>query len=425
MMRVLRMRLADLALPVAAFALLLMPTVARGQQDFDDWLNREIAELVAARMAQTSHTNQVEIPSLGANSTALVDQASASDFVGVGVNPITLLNDGGDELERVTRAFTINPYVVYAALASPRDPLRPSFYRDRLAQVLRKFSITVGSEELESNDASVADRRATILGLKFLSWNERDLDRAEQDELIQQLRAASREFTSLRNAVIDSLFLWTHEELDFDTTTTDAIRFRNALSANLTRILESIGPQRRGQIDRMIEAAITPFEELQRAANDVAAEVRKSLQLSLAVFSKTGQDIANEYRASAIVEIGPKRALNVTLNGSFEFREATAIDGDDHYGASVAALATFQLTGDDIFGTQPATFSVSGRWKKLDGIDAIYAIQGKLSVPLVNGVTLPISVTYASDPELVEEDEVLGRVGLTIDTARLLKALQP
>ena len=401
-----------------------MPSGARAQQDFDDWLNRQIGELVAARIAQTSNTNQVEIPSLGANSTALVDQASASDFVGVGVNPVTVLNDKTDDVERATRAFTINPYVLYAALFSPRDPLRPGFYQERLAQVLRKFSLTVGSEELQSNEPGVPDRRATILGLKFLTWNKRDLDRSEREELIQQLRAASRTFTSLRNAVIDSLFLWTHEELGFDTTTADAIRFRNALGANLSRILESIGTQRRGEIDRMIQEAILPFEELQRVSNDLAADVRKRLQLSLAVFSKTGEDLADEYRASAILEFGPEKILNVTLNGSFEFRGATATDEDDHYGASVAGLATFQLTGENIFGTQPATFSLSGRWKKLDGIDAIYAIQGKLSVPLVNGVSLPISVSYASDPDLVAEDEVLGRIGLTIDTARLLQALQ-
>jgi len=389
---------------------------------YSEWLNRRLREIVAARIGQTSNTNQAETPSLGGNSSAVADQSSASDLVGIGINPLEIPKES-DEIERVTHAITINPYLVYAGLFSPDDPLRPNVYRERVAEVLRKFSVTVGFEELRSSDQAAADRRGTILGLKFLSWNRRATSAAEQDDLIVRLRAASFAFAELDETVKDSLFEWAGGQLGYGEDRTEIIRFRNDLDTNLTRILDLIGEPRRRQLDRIIERAILPFEELETVANDLAATLRRRLQVSLAFYSKAGRQLADEYRGSAILDFGPERMLNLTLNGSFEFLEAVTAGEDDHYGASVAGQATFRLTGENIFGTQPATFSVAGRWRKLSRMDAVFAVQAKLTLPIANGLSLPVSFTVASDPDDIDEEEVRGQIGFTIDTARLFAGL--
>jgi hypothetical protein len=53
-----------------------------------------------------------------------------------------------------------------------------------------------------------------------------------------------------------------------------------------------------------------------------------------------------------------------------------------------------------------------------------WRLQGKLAVPILEGVTLPVSVTWASRDDLVMESDVFGRVGFTVDTSRLLAAVQ-
>jgi hypothetical protein len=184
-----------------------------------------------------------------------------------------------------------------------------------------------------------------------------------------------------------------------------------------------ISQRQRAIVDRMIEDAATPFEDQKRAANELAGKIRQRLQLSLGFLAKTGEMFADEYRTSVILDFAPERILQVTLNGSFEFLEGFTAGEDDHYGASAAAQVTFRLTPDDIFGKQPATFSVAARWRKVEDLDAIFVVQGKLVLPLVDGIDLPISLTVASDPDLVAEQEIKGQIGFTIDTARLLWAI--
>ena len=53
-----------------------------------------------------------------------------------------------------------------------------------------------------------------------------------------------------------------------------------------------------------------------------------------------------------------------------------------------------------------------------------WRLQGKLTVPLMEGISLPVSVTWANRTELVEGEHTIGRVGLSVDTSRLLSALE-
>ena len=51
-----------------------------------------------------------------------------------------------------------------------------------------------------------------------------------------------------------------------------------------------------------------------------------------------------------------------------------------------------------------------------------YRAQAKVSIPLLPGVELPLSVTYASRTELIKEADVRGKFGFTFDVARIAKA---
>jgi len=51
-----------------------------------------------------------------------------------------------------------------------------------------------------------------------------------------------------------------------------------------------------------------------------------------------------------------------------------------------------------------------------------YTGQVKLTLPLFDGVSLPLSFSVANRTELIKESEVRGRFGFTIDFAKLAKA---
>jgi hypothetical protein len=172
--------------------------LGQGNEDADAWLSRQLRDLVQARISQTSNTNQTEIPSLARSSSALIDRASASDLVGIGLDPLNLPKTESDQTERVANTITINPYLLYSALLTPQTPLTPSVYQRRLAEVLRKFSVTLGFEEVRPSDPDIAKRRATITGIKFLTWNRRGLTDAERQSLLTDLRLVGARFTDLR-----------------------------------------------------------------------------------------------------------------------------------------------------------------------------------------------------------------------------------
>ena len=71
------------------------------------------------------------------------------------------------------------------------------------------------------------------------------------------------------------------------------------------------------------------------------------------------------------------------------------------------------------------TASFSGGWHRES--DDVYRTQVKLTVPMpgrLGGVSLPISVTFANRTEFVDEREVRGQVGFTLDFAALQQGLR-
>lgn len=53
-------------------------------------------------------------------------------------------------------------------------------------------------------------------------------------------------------------------------------------------------------------------------------------------------------------------------------------------------------------------------------------IQGQLEIPIMDGVTVPLSITWANHEDLFDEnDQVIGRFGINIDTSKLLQRVNP
>lgn len=71
-------------------------------------------------------------------------------------------------------------------------------------------------------------------------------------------------------------------------------------------------------------------------------------------------------------------------------------------------------------GANEIVLSLNGKFMRLENEkDEIGVAQAKATFPLATGVDLPISVTYATRSEYVDEDEVRGNFGVSVDTDKL------
>jgi hypothetical protein len=114
--------------------------------------------------------------------------------------------------------------------------------------------------------------------------------------------------------------------------------------------------------------------------------------------------------------------VNLTLNGSFLYRNSRLI-GADTRRAQFTGQLQFQMTPEKrLAGRSPLYFFVASEGDWGNGINSIFKVQGKVKIPIVEGIDFPISLTYANRTDLINERDVRGQFGFTFDTAKLLRA---
>lgn len=80
---------------------------------------------------------------------------------------------------------------------------------------------------------------------------------------------------------------------------------------------------------------------------------------------------------------------------------------------------------DSVLSKDGITLAVAGTWEMLDDVpmakhDEIGKLNAKLSVPVSEGVSIPISVTWANHKDLLtDEEEVRGHIGFTADFSKV------
>ena len=92
-----------------------------------------------------------------------------------------------------------------------------------------------------------------------------------------------------------------------------------------------------------------------------------------------------------------------------------------------AGRSPFLLESKD---ENPITYSFTGRYQRIfenrfvPGRKADIAVaQFKLSIPMMSGMSFPVSVTFANATELIKEKHVRANFGFSFDTDKLLKAI--
>jgi len=136
-------------------------------------------------------------------------------------------------------------------------------------------------------------------------------------------------------------------------------------------------------------------------------------------------DGIDEYRTGLTFDYGLYRRVNLTLTSTFDYLDSKTVGGDIR-GGRFAGETNFQLTPDKkiLSGAGPWMFSASAEAKWMSNAKPAYVGQLRLTIPIIEGLDLPLSISLANQRELIKESRVRGHFGFSFDVPKLLKGLR-
>jgi len=416
----------------ASFTLVALFAVSASAQDggcsgrsFDIWLNCEVARVAGARLNQQAPNKQAETPSIASNSTSLVDQTTAPDLLGIALNLAGMsggTNNTGED--KTTIAFTTSAYALYSAFLQ-KDPLDPAFYTRH--PNLRRLSFTLGQETPEGEDSSEEDK-AMLVGVKYLIINRRDVsvpsNRRELEKLNDSLGESTMDFSRIAAQVKHYLY---EQSVAAENRSEAAERdFRLNTLNNFSALHGQLTDDQLKGVRDIISDRIESRVVLEGENRKIVEKIRGAPQLAFTFQSKLRkEDGTDEHRAGLAFDYGPHERMNVTLNATFDYADSKIVGGDKR-GARVAGEANFKLNRDNnpFGGVGPYQLAVSGESKWMSGDQATHTGQLKLTIPISDGISLPLSLSVANRSELVKETTVRGRFGFSFDFTKLFNGLR-
>lgn len=415
----------------AFFVCVCVPASTYAQTDcltnaasFTAWINCRIDRVIAAAAGPSGGEKQAEAPSVADDSPTLVDASSAPDFVGFGVTLLGLRNapTGSSDTNPGGTSITATAYSLLAA-AYGRDPLAdPDFYAGH--KNWRRVSFTLGRQPAR-DDGDGLNSAATIAGAKVVLLDLREISRSENLMTVQAaVAAAAMGFANIQSAVVETLTAGLAPA-----GTASAGFASTSLGATFKTTLMGASPELLKKVDAAILARISTEVALREAVREKIDEIKKRPQISLAWSSNLRDATApNLHRFQGIVDYGMAPRLNATANVGFDVIESKDLvlppDTDTSVFRLAAALKlALADAGRGLTLTKPVTLSVSTDVQVAQS-DTTYKTQVKLDFPVAAGVVIPISLTWAKRPDLIDEKEVRGTFGFTIDTSKLAAALR-
>ena len=439
----------SLVLGIIAAGFLYGPSAARADcakpDTLYEWIDCRARAMISTRMNLKANAGQVSAPSSSSTSTSLVDQSTASDLFGAAMDLAGLATkspgNNNSSFSGVASAYSLK------AAIDHHDPLDPRFYTDN--QGWREVWITLGVEYPDS-ESPVGTQPATLLGLKLLLLNKRDLSTKANQNKINRLFDPSGSFNVSMGAIDLSVeqYLYSNrtsgegipDSVCVDNTggqplaqlECDALKrtyFKDTywkgsdvIASSVTRFLKDTDLK---EIDHIIEERIGSLVNFVTQVNSTVNEIRKAPQLSSSFQSTLRPGTAhNAYRTELIFDYGLANRLNLTINGSFDYddmRPTGVIQQGGRFALNVQYMIGrgFQLSGKD-----PWVLSLSSQGSWMTSTSPTYEAQTVLTIPIASGVDFPISFTYANRTALIKEADVKGKFGFTFDLAKLLNNLR-
>ena len=402
-----------------SFALCLLLTVvcggaARGQAGFDPWLNGRINDVVAARIgAKDPAKTPAPVAASGAQAP-LVDRGAVPDVAGISIRLPSQSPSGG--LLPTTAAFAGNPLALIFGLLES-GLIDPSSYLRNRAH--RRLGLNV------TFDVDGENRGRTLVQARYLI-RDRGNVLANDTRVSAALNNSTDAYGRLSAKVRE--ILW--ERVGRTRFADDAqgqIQFRNSLAndAVLQGALRAAGESGMGEIDGAIRAELESFAVLRRVIDEATEAARARPLLAIGLTSELSEGAARQVRAGGIWDVTRGRT-DLTVNAGWNYVEATSTLAEVNR-AELAGQLLLRLTEPSaVSGGAPLSVALAGSaGVEMDSAhDRVFRLQARMSLPLAEGITVPLSATWSNRRDQIAEDEIRGHVGFSFDLGQLTTALR-
>jgi hypothetical protein len=391
----------------------------------DAWLTCRLERAASAKINQKDATKQTETPALSAKSTSLVDRPVAPDLGAFAMDLASVSGLNSDNANGTPFVFTTSLYALISAQNG--RALDPDFYNQN--RNWRRFSFTIGREDNDDTN----DGPANIFGGNVLLVNGKDPGSSRNKTAIfnvgDQLKKSTVNFAKIRPQVNLYLFQELGPKLlgpgfipDDPAQKTQFIN--NQLSdANAAGVIDSLSQDEVAHIDTILGQYVEQEAQLQKTVKNAIETIRKGPQLALNFSSKIRpHKPVDDYRLELTWDYGLVKRLDWTANISYDYRNFTAV-GADIRGGRFANQFEYQFGSSVLHDPFKLAVSAEGKWQTKTS--STYVVQGKLTIPVMDGISLPFSASWANRSDLIKESYVKGNFGLSFDVAKLLGAFQP
>lgn len=399
-----------------------LTTLAAGQgRDLSEYIDKRKDEAVKARIDETDPTKQSNPPAATGNSTSLVERSSAPDLFGLGMDFLKLSDSSTDKKSATPKSITFSAYALKSLFAN-EDPLDPAIYNRN--RKWRSVSFTLGYDVPENTDD-----REPIIGIKWLAFNGRDVSSSRNQTQIHAVETALGSggiaFNQIQREVTVNLFASLKNRGALPAGVTKLEEFETAVADQsvFPGILTSLTEDEKKAIDATIAKRLSAFVNLQLVTRNAVKTIRSRPQLALQFLTTQRKGIRpDEYSGLVSYDKG-MGANSISLNGSFLYKNNRI--GKDSKGGTFSAAIHMPLRGfRPLDYKDPLLLSIEAVAAGATGESPKYTAQAKLTIPLLPGFDLPISVSVANRSEFIKETEVRGRFGFTFDISKALKAFR-
>jgi hypothetical protein len=402
------------------------------------WLQAKVTATAAK-----STPKQSQSISIDHGSTTLIDQSSGADLVSTALS-LAPVNSGTSGGATGSGTVTASLYSVFA-LATKQDPLNPIIYNAHAG--MRQLFFTLGREQQNSDTANTtplssggvaskaisstpssttaAPTPGTIYGAQWMIVNNRDASKivkTKNDPVMGDLANLAQKDAGI--AAHYTLEIWkilckgkNFTVCENELTSTDAVA---SAMAKLTT-------DEQKQVDQIVQMYVADVNgaDIDDAITVAIQELHNRAQFSLSFqTTQRAATLPNDYRAELVFDRGFSTDWLLTLNGSYDYSNSSAIGADVRTERGALQISRNLVNIGKSHLRTPLQFNLSGEGLHQETVWH-YRAQMQLVIPIATGVDLPLSFGYGDQTDVLRQQEkgVYGKFGLTFDFGKLVDAL--
>lgn len=381
--------------------------------NMDTWLNQRIGQAVAVRMSLRDPRKVPQIPSGSVTDANLIDRSNMPDIAGISLKLPDQPSSSGIS-ERGATAFSATPFLLLSLLKRNLDV--QSYAKSELA---RRIGLNA------TFDTDSAGKMTNLIQAKVLLKSRANvLEFDKNNDVGKNLAKATQDYGALRNEIFNYFCSRICDQLGV----TDTVQFRNDFSNPNTRDarIAMVGNEGMTAVDALIVKRVDSFVQLRTIIGTLEAQARSTPEVSLGGTFRNGiAGTPNSVRALLIVDWASMRN-DLTFNVGYERVEAVdTVEEKNRIAAAGQYL--WRLSPDGaVTGRTAMSLALAGSAgiDPTDTKDYVFKVQAKLLLPIAEGMNVPLSVTWASRTDLIDESELRGHVGFTFNVSQLFAAVQ-